>query len=417
MYNYDVSGLKCIEEKNEAVMSNAIKKQYSKGLDKNHTQRINFSGECGTQMGIKKDMKKSDRGSIAPNGRQSFLDMLRILATCAVVLLHTVTGVMDHVDMSARLLEYRVFLVVMDFVTWSVPVFILISGYLFLNPAKELSLWEMLKKYCRRIVLALFLFGVPYACLELVVVERTFRISMLGQAIWMVLKGETWSHMWYLYLILFLYLITPALKWVLGRLPRAVVYAVLAMLLLGSSILPFADACLGGKSFLTLPGDCIYLFYYLCGYLFVSRGEECGERGAVGRQKQASLFYGAVCLGVILLLGMLLSRTVMDFPVRMAYNYPFTVMLALLIFWVGKHARWQFRKDTAAGLQKGGGFCFTIYLIHPVFVNIFYKFLHVTPLDYPIAISLPCFFLVILGLSMVGAWTLQRNSVLRKYVL
>ena len=35
----------------------------------------------------------------------------------------------------------------------------------------------MIKKYCRRIALAILLFGVPYAASELVVAERTFRIG------------------------------------------------------------------------------------------------------------------------------------------------------------------------------------------------------------------------------------------------
>lgn len=42
--------------------------------------------------------------------------------------------------------------------------------------------------------------------------ERTFRIRMIPEALKMTLMGHTWSHMWYLYLILFLYLITPLLK-------------------------------------------------------------------------------------------------------------------------------------------------------------------------------------------------------------
>ena len=37
--------------------------------------------------------------------RQHFLDVLRAAAACAVVLLHTITGVMDTTDMSQYLLE------------------------------------------------------------------------------------------------------------------------------------------------------------------------------------------------------------------------------------------------------------------------------------------------------------------------
>lgn len=339
--------------------------------------------------------------------RQIFLDILRILATCAVVMLHTVTGVMDHVDMTESPRRYRLFLSIIDCVTWSVPVFIMISGYLFLNPEREIRFGRMLNKYCRRIAFALLLFGIPYACLEIVLKERTLHISVLGRGAFRVLGGESWSHMWYLYMILLLYLITPMLKRILQRGLRAIVYALLAVLWVGASVFPFINACIGKEMLPALPGDGIYLFYYLCGYLFVR-----GEAGRVPKRKR-----GLVCLGIILFAGMVLSRMVWQFPVRMAYNYPFTVMAALLIFEIGRSAGGSVQEPVAERVQRVSGLCFTIYLIHPIFVNILYKFLHITPLDYPIGISLPCFFCVILSLSLVGAWMLRKIPFLKKYVL
>ena len=98
--------------------------------------------------------------------RKQFLDVLRVLATCAVVLMHVLTGATDVTDASI-VPEYRSLLLsVMDLVTWCVPIFLLISGYLFLNPERTLTYPVMIKKYCRRIALAILLFGVPYAASE-----------------------------------------------------------------------------------------------------------------------------------------------------------------------------------------------------------------------------------------------------------
>ena len=103
--------------------------------------------------------------------RKQFLDVLRVLATCAVVLMHVLTGATDVTDASI-VPEYRSLLLsVMDLVTWCVPIFLLISGYLFLNPERTLTYPVMIKKYCRRIALAILLFGVPYAASELVVAD------------------------------------------------------------------------------------------------------------------------------------------------------------------------------------------------------------------------------------------------------
>ena len=283
----------------------------------------------------------------------------------------------------------------------------------------------MLKKYCRRIVLALFLFGVPYAVLELILVERNFRLSMIGQGILMVLQGKSWSHMWYLYLILILYLITPALKWLLARLPKACVYVVLAVLLVGSSILPFFNKLLE-VNLPMLPDGGIYFFYYICGYLFACekvREQEKGEQGQCGRKQLGAGLQNkgmqnviATISIIIVFVGMVLSRVLGGFSLQMAYNYPFTVLVSVLTFGVAR--RWKMEQgQKMAGWQRVSALCFTIYLVHPVFVNVLYKLLHISILDFPIGFSLPLFFVVILLLSAIAAWILCKIPVLKKYVL
>lgn len=395
---------------------------------------------------------KKTKNNKVKNLHHSFLDMLRIAATCAVVLLHTVTGVMDTTDMSVYPLEKTVFLAALDLITWCVPVFVLISGYLFLNPDREITFRQMLLKYCRRIVLALFLFGVPYACLELIAGERTFRLDMLREGVVMVLKGQSWSHMWYLYMILILYLITPGLKAVLKKCPKGVLYSAMALLLAGSSILPFVKKLFALENLRVLPDGGIYLFYYLCGYLFAvsdrKRSESisswkaderrrkddrkcpeadmCRQEGDCRRktgcgQKQSQAVSGkwvmpAAALAAVLLAGMVFSRLIGNYSVQMAYNYPFTVVLALLLFYLASQMEEKCRGQEKF-LKNTGALCFTIYLVHPVFLNIFYKFLHVTPLDFPIGFSLPVFFAAVLALSVLTAWILRRIPGLARYVL
>lgn len=355
--------------------------------------------------------------------REIVLDILRVAATCAVVLLHTVTGIMDTTDMSSYPLEKRVFLVVLDLVCWCVPVFVLISGYLFLNPLREISLRQMLTKYCRRILLALFLFGVPYACLEMMALEKTLRPGMLFKGIFMVLRGESWSHLWYLYMILLLYFLTPAIRCLLKKLPLWAVYAVLLALLLGSSILPFAKKLLGLEWMWVLPDGGIYFFYYICGYLFAAwektSSAEVIAQKAYGRQRTRRKQCLLVVVIGVLACGMALSRIFGNYTVQMAYNYPFTVVLALLLFGLGLNWQKNGKKEkrNTGFWEKAGALCFAVYLIHPVFLNIYYKFLHISPLDFRIWISLPLFFLAALLPAFLAAWILRKVPVLKKYVL
>ena len=394
--------------------------------------------------------------------RKQFLDVLRVLATCAVVLMHVLTGATDVTDTS-RMPEYRgLLLSVMDLVTWCVPVFLLISGYLFLHPERELTYPVMMKKYCRRIALAILLFGVPYACSELIVTERTFRIGMLPEAVGMTLRGNTWSHMWYLYLILVLYLITPLLKKVLQVIPVWCVAVGMTVIFLGSSAAPFLNKVLNINSIPVLPDGSVYFFYYLCGYLFAR-----SERGVDRGRKSGSWSVWFMAAAAALALGMVLSRTIAGFSVQMAYNYPFTVLLSVLLFAAGQSGR-QTAGSFAAGAESGrqtagsfatgaesgrqtagsfaagaesrkyripwqqaGALSFAVYLVHPVYVNLLYKFVKITPFTLleqcgvpsgaaghaVLILLLAAFWLAVLTLAAATAWILRKIPVLRKYVL
>lgn len=373
--------------------------------------------------------------------RKQFLDVLRVLATCAVVLMHVLTGATDVTDASI-VPEYRSLLLsVMDLVTWCVPIFLLISGYLFLNPERTLTYPVMIKKYCRRIALAILLFGVPYAASELVVAERTFRIRMIPEALKMTLMGHTWSHMWYLYLILFLYLITPLLKKVLRVLPVWGVVAMMAVIFLGSSVAPFLNKVLDVNSIPVLPDGGVYFLYYLCGYLFavrevcVDKAESCGTSGkgmeaGLDTEPVRGKRTGNVWLiaAAVLIMGMILSRTLAGFSIQMAYNYPFTVLLAVLLFAAGWNGS---IKKHRIPWQEAGALSFAVYLVHPVYVNLLYKFVKITPFTVleqcgvqsvaagqaVLILLLAAFCLVVLALATATAWVLRKIPVLRKYVL
>lgn len=353
--------------------------------------------------------------------REVFLDKLRVAATMAVVLLHTVTGIMDTTDMSLYQPERKVFLTVLDLVCWCVPIFILISGYLFLRPEREITFQQMLGKYCRRIVLALFLFGVPFACMEMAALERTFRPEMLWKAVVMTATGKSWSHLWYLYLTLLLYLMTPAVKSILKRIPVVAVYVLLAGILLGSSILPFVKKLYGLEALPVLPDEGIYFFYYICGYLFSLRKPDKAKTKRAGTESGREGCIIAVCAG-LLAAGMAVSRLFLDYGLQMAYNYPFTVLLALLLFAGGLQYESRRTEDGKKAekpklWKQAGSLCFTVYLLHPLFLNIYYKFLNISPLSFSIGISLPAFFLAILAPSVLCAVLLCRIPFLRRWVL
>lgn len=347
----------------------------------------------------------SDLNRTMLRDRKAFLDLLRIIATCAVVMLHTITGIKDTTDMSPYPTQFKVFLIIMDLTTWCVPIFIMISGFLFLNPDKKLSYGQIICKYCRRILLALLIFGVPYSCLELIIAEHSFRPGMIVEGFVMVCRGQSWSHMWYLYLVLFLYIITPPLKWILAHIPTRTIYVLLAFIFVFGSIFPFVKKWFELENMIALPDEAIYIFYYLYGYLF-----------SVTEQKSSSSIKIPCVLTLLLVTVMAAIRLTVKDSVQLPYNYPFTVPFSLLIFYIAMKTENLWKKHSFT-LSKLGALCFTIYLIHPVFINIVYKLLHISLLDYPLAFSVPIVFAGVLILSIPTALLIRKLPLMKKYVL
>src|SRR5699024_11350401 len=97
------------------------------------------------------------------NTSTAFLDVLRWSATAMVVLLHVVSGVTAILSAEMTSDQRAVYYTLKALMTAGVPLFLMISGALLLNPEKEISVKKIFTHYLRRILLAhrLFIFIYP----------------------------------------------------------------------------------------------------------------------------------------------------------------------------------------------------------------------------------------------------------------
>ena len=91
---------------------------------------------------------------------------------------------------------------------WAVPVFLMITGALLLNPEKDIT-YKKCFLYARRILLALVLFGTTFALVMMVGSHQPINI---GQALLQVFEDKSFAHLWYLYILIGLYLTLPVIK-------------------------------------------------------------------------------------------------------------------------------------------------------------------------------------------------------------
>lgn len=189
------------------------------------------------------------------------IDLLKIICIISVILLHISSDNMFSLKYQHLIKSNFTILNLYNMLTrFCVPCFIMISGMFILN--KEISIKEIFKKYILKIFIIFFLFSLLYALFESYSNNKDF-ISVF-------ITG--YYHLWYLYLIIGLYLITPILKKITNDKKIIIYYLVLSFIF--TSVIPFIITFIKisslklALSYLNIHMVLGYTGYYLAGYYF-----------------------------------------------------------------------------------------------------------------------------------------------------
>ena len=148
----------------------------------------------------------------------------------------------------------------------AVPLFIMLSGMLLLQPAKlNESLGVFFKKRLNRIALPFVFWGIAYFAWRAFVNGETLTTNSIVQG---VLTGP-YNHFWFLYLIVGLYLLTPVLRVLVAYIKRRTFSFLMILWFVGTAIVPllglFSDYSLNANVFI-ITG---WLGYFLLGAYFL----------------------------------------------------------------------------------------------------------------------------------------------------
>lgn len=154
---------------------------------------------------------------------------------------------------------------------WAVPVFVMISGSLLLDPEKEQSIEKIYRKNIVHIVTVLMCWSLIYALLY------EFPSGGLSfQAVYVVLKSWILGHfhMWFLYMIIGLYMVTPLLGCVTKN--KSLTRYFLLLGIIFAILVPFITS-FGAFSTLSKLAENLkmalpvgYVFYYVLGFYLSS---------------------------------------------------------------------------------------------------------------------------------------------------
>lgn len=132
----------------------------------------------------------------------------------AVVMLHVATIVMDVNEIGSTYWWFGN--IYNSLVRWCVPVFVMISGSLLLDPHKQEDLSTFYRKRISRLLLPITTWSILFLSWRFL--KGTVKgsaptgLELLGKLI----AGNPYEHMWFLYMILGLYLFTPFFRKVIA---------------------------------------------------------------------------------------------------------------------------------------------------------------------------------------------------------
>ncbi len=278
---------------------------------------------------------------------------------------------------------------------WAVPVFLMVTGALLLNPLKDVDA-SRIRRYVVRMLGVLATFGFAFCLMEAVFNYGTFSLAVLGEALLKLLTAQSWGHLWYVYALLGLYILTPVLRKMLARLDQRGLAGVLAFLyvaVLGTNTVLCAMGRPPELRVLLLPAT----FYYLLGWYAWSylRFDACtvgmGILSLVAMLTCQALGHGEYALPQYCLVapyGVLVFVALRRFATRPVEDYPLVALLA--------------------------DYSFGIYLVHPFFLHVLA--LTLDPLAFPPGVyELLAFVVALLG-SVLSVALLRRLPVIKDLV-
>ena len=130
-----------------------------------------------------------------------YLSVLKVMAMFAVIGIHTFCMPINICPERYSNIEYYLSFIFTNVLKiWAVPIFIMVSGALFLDVSKELTIKKVFSKYIFRMCLILLIFGTFYSFLEIVFTEKELKIIFIFRALFNMLQGKSWDAMWYIYM-------------------------------------------------------------------------------------------------------------------------------------------------------------------------------------------------------------------------
>ena len=286
---------------------------------------------------------------------------------------------------------------------WAVPVFVMLSGALLLDEKKQTSPREFWTRRMNRLLPALLFWSAVYLAWRAFFWHQPLTLNTIALDL---IAGRPYIHLYFLFLIAGLYLVTPFLATAASsleskQLGQAIV--VMAALALGANMVDF----LATSAFtLFVP----YIAYYFAGLYCV--------RVLANRPAP----YGMVLAGAILITTLFtaLSVSVNGLESRWSFYFyedlsPTIMVMAVTVFMVLLRASLLPAIQSAA--QRLAPLTLGVYVAHPIIVELLRNLYHTTwPAMFRPLYYIPITFAATIVIAFTAVALIQKIPILRRAV-
>jgi surface polysaccharide O-acyltransferase-like enzyme len=341
--------------------------------------------------------------------RQTELDILRFLATLAVIMIHTgrnpyIASISDSTVMGRSIAP----------LVWCVPVFVMISGRFFLEPTRDISIGKLLTKYIPRLVFAFVIWSAVYTAYD--VWDGTYSNLNIFGILTQYIAGPV--HFWYLYMTVGLYLLTPILRKVAKDKMLCtyflVIFAVYNFTTQYLIYLPKVGGIIGnsvGRFGMDLLAG--YAGYFVLGYFFYENRER------ITTKWETVIYIVGVMLYVLTyVLDANIREELQNNNFVKQYEKP-NVMLfsaAIYLFFVKRVSTFRFSEKVQKLFAKTTEYGFGVYILHALVISI------TTVIPLPAKLPLPglvviLYVVIIFLCSAVLTALIRKIPIVGKHIL
>ncbi len=350
--------------------------------------------------------------------RTLYFDLLRIVATFAVVLIHCCTNSIANRTVDVYWHSLNVYDSISRF---AVPVFFMISGALFLDKSRDIPIKTIYSKYILRLLTAFVFWSVFYACFT-AFLKSSFS---LGSFLKSTVSG--YYHMWFIPAMIGIYILLPLIKKVTesDTLTRYFLIISLALLIIPKFVVLVLRYT--GNTALVFLGDSIssvisdlklnplnsYAFYFVLGH-FLHTTDLSKKFRITSCLLGIAGFVGVICITAILSIknGKLNERV-----------YSYTNVLVFLqaqgLFVLAKGLPTYKVNSKAQNLiGKLSKYTFGCYLIHPLLINLYETYVIADAIYPPKAfITVPLLAITVFIISTALSAVLNHIPIIKKYIV